>query len=316
MRASDLRLPAGRNPRSDAFAKQLRATAGSDAAFIAAVLRKFRDEEYFYTLEPPRLERDSVDDFLFNTRRGFCEHFASAFTMLARAAGIPARVVTGYQGGEFNPMGGYFVVRQSDAHAWTEVWLEDRGWVRVDPTAAVAPQRVEAGGLYAALADEDVPGRLVRESAFLSRIRFAWDAANTLWNDQVVEFGEAEQRRLLSRLGFDDVSWEALGVALSASLLLFFIGLSAYLTLRFRPRRPPPIVQVYQALCGKLARKQLPRMSYEGPVDYLDRVIRLRPELAYSLREIRSLYVSLRYGPSPLTTEFSRLKHLVNQLQA
>ena len=120
---------------------------------------------------------DSVDDFLFNTRRGFCEHFASAFTVLARAAGIPARVVTGYQGGEYNPMGGYLLVRQSDAHAWSEVWLEGRGWVRVDPTAAVAPERVERG-LDAAMSrsGEPVPGRFLRQSALLSQMRLAWDA--------------------------------------------------------------------------------------------------------------------------------------------
>ncbi|HET9445459.1 MAG TPA: DUF3488 and transglutaminase-like domain-containing protein, partial [Steroidobacteraceae bacterium] len=115
MRTVDTRLPAGRNERSVALAREMRERAGSDEAFIAAVLAKFRDEEYFYTLEPPRLALDSIDDFLFNTRRGFCEHFASAFTMLARAAGIPARVVTGYQGGEYNGMSGYLLIRQSEA---------------------------------------------------------------------------------------------------------------------------------------------------------------------------------------------------------
>jgi protein-glutamine gamma-glutamyltransferase len=119
MRRVDLQLPPNRNPRSLALARELRAQAGSDRAFVDAVLRKFREEEYYYTLEPPRLDLDSVDDFLFNTRRGFCEHFASSFTVLARAAGIPARVVAGYQGGEFNPMGGYLIVRQSEAHAWS-----------------------------------------------------------------------------------------------------------------------------------------------------------------------------------------------------
>src|SRR5690606_2255296 len=133
------------NPRSLALARELRARAGSDAAFVQAVLARFRNEEYYYTLEPPRLATDSVDEFLFETRRGFCEHFASAFTMLARAAGIPARVVTGYQGGEYNPLGDYLIVRQSDAHAWSEVWIDAKGWVRVDPTAAVAPERIESG---------------------------------------------------------------------------------------------------------------------------------------------------------------------------
>ncbi|MGH8187081.1 MAG: transglutaminaseTgpA domain-containing protein, partial [Steroidobacteraceae bacterium] len=117
MQRSDTALPDERNPRTLALARELRAQTGSDAEFVSAVLTKFRREEYIYTLEPPRLQANAVDDFLFNTRQGFCEHFASAFTVLARAAGIPARVVTGYQGGEYNPMSGYLVVRQSDAHA-------------------------------------------------------------------------------------------------------------------------------------------------------------------------------------------------------
>src|SRR5690606_7385087 len=168
MRNADLHLPPDRNPRTLALAREMRGRVSSDAAFVEAVLAMFREQEFFYTLEPPRLELHSVDDFLFNTRRGFCEHFASAFTVLARAAGTPARVVTGYQCGEFNPLGGYFIVRQSDAHAWSEVWLEGRGGVRVDPTAAVAPERIESGGLAAALAeDEPVPGRMLRSSSFL-----------------------------------------------------------------------------------------------------------------------------------------------------
>lgn len=315
MQAADLRLPPDRNPRSLALAKQLRAQAGSDAAFVDAVLKKFRDEEYFYTLEPPRLELDSVDDFLFNTRRGFCEHFASAFTVLARAAGIPARIVGGYQGGEFNPVGGYLIVRQSEAHAWSEVWLDGRGWVRVDPTAAVAPERIESGGLDAAMAaDEPVPGRLLRQSEWLTRMRLTWDAANAFWNDQVVDFGEAQQRWLLQSFDIDEVRWEYLGVGLFIALASFFAVLSAYLAWRFRPRRRDPVSQTYAALCRKLAARQIVRAPHEGPVDYLKRAARARPEVAKALDEIRSVYVSLRYGPSPLDSELSRLKHLVNQL--
>jgi protein-glutamine gamma-glutamyltransferase len=297
----------------------MRERAGSDAAFIAAVLAKFRDEEFFYTLTPPQLQFNSVDDFLFNTRRGFCEHYASAFTMLARAAGIPARVVTGYQGGEYNPMSGYLLVRQSDAHAWSEVWLEDRSWVRIDPTAAVAPQRIERG-LAAALSQEGAETSLFGENQLLSQLRLAWDAANTFWNNQVVAFGENQQRWLLERLNIDDAGWEQLGIALVLSLVIFFVVLSAYLTWRFRPRARDPLAQIYDQLCRKLAREGLPRAAHEGPSDYVDRVLRTRPELATSLSEARSLYVSLRYGPATLGaqligSQLSRLKFIVNQLK-
>lgn len=319
MRNADTRLPGGRNERSIALARELRDRAGSEEAFIQSVLRKFREEEYFYTLEPPRLESDSVDDFLFNTRRGFCEHFASAFTMLARAAGIPARVVTGYQGGEYNPMSGYLIVRQSDAHAWSEVWLDGRGWVRVDPTAAVAPERIERG--FDAALGEGESATLLRKSAWLTQLRLAWDAANTFWNNQVVGFGEAQQRWLFARLGFEDARWEQLGIALVLALVGFFAALSGYLMWRFRPRAKDPLAQIYDRLCQKLARQGLPRAAHEGPSDYVARVLGTRPELSAQLAEARSLYVSLRYGPATLGaqligSQLSRLKFIVNQLKA
>lgn len=315
MRQAYLTLPPNRNPRSHALARELRERAGSDAAFVDATLQMFRREEYFYTLEPPRLERDSVDDFLFNTRRGFCEHFASAFTMLARAAGIPARLVTGYHGGEFNPMGGYLIVRQSDAHAWSEVWLDGRGWIRVDPTAAVAPERIERG-LDAAMSDnEPVPGRLLRNTPFIAELRLAWDAANTFWNDQVVEYSEDQQRWLANRIGISSVSGRSLGFALVAALILFFIALSSYLAWRFRTKARDPVLQVYDQLCRKLARANLPKEVHEGPQMYLERVAQHRPQIAREIDEARRIYLDLRYGPAPMLTNLSRLKHLVNQIK-
>ena len=318
---ADLRLPSDRNPRSIALARQMRERAGSDEAFVRAVLDKFRSEQYFYTLEPPRLELNSVDDFLFNTRRGFCEHFASAFTMLARAAGIPARVVTGYQGGEYNPINGYLLVRQSEAHAWSEVWLEGRGWVRVDPTAAVAPERIERG-LEAALTEggEELPGSFLRHNPWLSRVRLAWDAANTFWNNQVVAFGESQQHWLLERMNLGDGDWQALGIGLVLGLVAFFGLMSVYLAWRFRPRARDPLAQIYEQLCRKLARHGLPRAAHEGPSDYVARVLQSRPELTQQLIEARNIYVALRYGPRSWgpqlnRSELSRLKFLVNQLK-
>lgn len=304
-----------RNPRSRQLALELLAQSGSPAAFVQAVLNKFRDEEYFYTLEPPRLEADSVDDFLFNTRRGFCEHFASAFTFLARAAGIPARVVAGYQGGEFNPMGGYLIVRQSDAHAWSEVWLEGRGWVRVDPTAAVAPERIERGMQAALPESEPVPGRLLNKFDALVKLRLAWDALNTAWNDSVVEFGAGHQRALLDRLGIEDADWQALGVGLVLALAAFFLFLSVWLGWRFRPRRLDPVARIYHQLCQRLARAGLVRQPHEGPQDYLRRVAGRRPDLAASLAQVNRLYLDLRYGPAAGATDLRRLTILIQRLK-
>jgi transglutaminase-like putative cysteine protease len=316
LRHWDTYLPAARNVRTVDLARRMREEAGSDEAFIESVLTRFRSEEFFYTLQPPVLDTNAVDDFLFNTKRGFCEHFASAFTVMARAAGIPARIVTGYQGGEYNTLGGYFIVRQSDAHAWSEVWLPGRGWQRIDPTAAIAPERIELG-LDAALSEtESVPGRALRNNAFLSKLRLAWDAANTFWNDEVVQFGATQQRWLLEKLNFEDAGWEYLVVGLVLALVGFFLVLTAYLAWKFRPRSRDPIAHVYEQMCRKLAKLGLPRLPHEGPNDYMARVAQLRPDLASQLTELRSVYVGLRYGPTPLATQFSRLKFLVNQLQA
>jgi transglutaminase-like putative cysteine protease len=316
LRYWDTFVPPNRNVRTIELARRMREEAGSDEAFIESVLTRFRSEEFFYTLQPPALDANAVDDFLFNTKRGFCEHFASAFTVMARAAGIPARVVTGYQGGEFNTMGGYFIVRQSDAHAWSEVWLNGRGWQRIDPTAAVAPNRIELGLDAALSATEAVPGRALRNNAFLSKLRLAWDAANTFWNDEVVQFGEAQQRWLLEKLNFEDTRWEYLILALVLALVGFFLALTAYLAWKFRPRARDPVAHVYEQMCRKLGKLGFPRLPHEGPSDYVARVAEARPDLAPQLAELRTVYVGLRYGPTPLATQFSRLKFLVNQLQA
>ena len=195
----------------------------------------FRTQPFVYTLEPPRLADNAVDEFLFSTRKGFCEHYASAFTIVMRAAGIPARIVTGYQGGEFNPYGGYLIVRQSDAHAWSEVWIEGSGWRRVDPTAAVAPERIQGGLIRAVSADEPVPGRLRDASELWMSVELGWDAINDFWNQRVIRFDAQSQFDLLERLGLEEPDWRALGLGLAASLAAFFVALTAYLGWTYRP---------------------------------------------------------------------------------
>ena len=315
MRRLHLRLPADRNPRSRALAIGLRGKATDDADFVRIVLNKFRDEEFFYTLTPPRLERDSVDDFLFNTRRGFCGHFASSFTMLMRAAGVPARVVGGYQGGEWNPVGGYLIMRQSHAHAWSEVWLGDRGWVRVDPTAAVAPERVEQGLDAALPEDEPVAGRLLRRSDFLWQARFVLDNVNANWNDWVVKFSEERQARMLEGLGFGDTDWKFLAMLLGAGLAASFVLLSAWLAWEFRPPATDAATRSYRRFTARLARRGIERPGHETPRDYLQRVARLRPDLARQATGITELYLRLRYAPAPDPADLDRLRLLVRHFR-
>ncbi|MES1195588.1 MAG: DUF3488 and transglutaminase-like domain-containing protein, partial [Steroidobacter sp.] len=313
-RRMDTQLPAASNPRSSELARQMRMQAGSDEIYINNVLHLFNRQDFYYTLEPPPLGANAVDDFLFNTRSGFCEHYASAFTVMMRAAGIPARVVTGYQGGEINSLGNYMIVRQADAHAWSEVWLDDRGWVRVDPTAAIAPERVNNGLQSALSATEPVPGRLLRRFHWLNSMRLSWDAINTLWTKHIVEFDTFKQEALLSKLGIDSRDWQSVGLALVVAFVLFFLGMLVYLTWKFKPAQVDPAVKLYMKLQRKLETQQLIRALHEGPNDFLKRAATVHPARAVQLREIRDAYIALRYEPRPNSGMLEKLRELVNTI--
>ncbi len=220
-----LDLPSGFNPRTVQLGQQLQREArdkqGDGAALVATVLERLRSGGYRYTLEPGLFGEHSADEFWFDRKQGFCEHFAAGFVILMRAAGVPARVVTGYQGGERNAMDGYFVVRQSDAHAWTEVWLAGRGWVRVDPTAAVAPGRVGALQRLPAPRSALAGALLGTLSPDLTlRLRALWDATNNGWNQWVLNYTQTRQLDLLRSIGFASPSWEDLSYLLIGIVVL------------------------------------------------------------------------------------------------
>jgi len=290
----NLQLPRG-NPRSVAFARELRGRAGSDRAFVIAVLDWFRTEPFVYTLAPPLLEGDRVDAFLFDTRRGFCEHYAGAFVFLLRAAGIPARVVTGFQGGEINPDGGYMIVRDSDAHAWAEALLGG-AWQRLDPTAAVAPSRIERG-LGAALPQgEPVPYLARIDMTWLKALRLRWDAVNYQWQRGVVGFNLQRQREVLRGLGLADArGWQIVALA-GASV--FAWGLVLLAVARVRHARADPASALWSRLCRRLARAGLPRRPSEGPLAYAGRAAARWPQWSSALRQIGETYAALRYGPA------------------
>jgi transglutaminase-like putative cysteine protease len=296
LRRLDTRLPANRNPRTLALATRMRAAVASDQDYIRDVLDMFREQEFFYTLTPPKLDRDGVDDFLFSTRSGFCEHYASAFAVLMRAAGIPARVVTGYQGGEYNRMGEYWIVRQSDAHAWTEVWLAGRGWSRVDPTAAVAPERIERGASEFIGEQAPVTERLLRRYSWMADMRDLWDAIDTVWRERVLKLDYRAQLELLEKLGLERPGWRALVVALAIGLALALALLGLLLARELRQRNPDPAVREYHRFCRRLERSGIARAPHEGPVDFAHRIARLRPHLAEQADAITRLYIALRYG--------------------
>lgn len=306
-RYRDLKLPNHIDPRARALANQWKSSATDAAQIVNAALTMFHKQPFHYTLQPGTLTGDNrIDQFLFDTRRGFCEHYAGAFVFLMRAAGIPAHVVVGYQGGTRNPLDGYYVIRQEDAHAWAEVWLPQRGWVRVDPTAAVDPARVDQG-LSAALPANELPGYLFERHPWLSDVRNTWDAVNNGWNQWVLAYGPELQERFFKRIGLHYGDWGELALVLLLLIGTLLAAISLVLWWRHRPATDPLVVRAYARFCRKLAQRGLPRASHEGPLDYARRIGRLRPDLAVEIDAITSLYIDLRYAETGHPEEFKRL---------
>jgi transglutaminase-like putative cysteine protease len=298
-RRQDTGLPPTGNPRSRALAQEFRQRAGSDAALVQAALDYLRTGGFVYSLEPERLGSDAIDDFLFNTRTGFCGHYASAFVTLMRAAGLPARVVTGYLGGEWNPYdGGYFEVHQADAHAWAEVWLADRGWTRVDPTAVVAPERLRHGILDLMPGALSARARLLHTSPWLTQLWQRWDAANAWWTDHVVKFSYAAQLELLTRFGIRSPDARYLSWAFMLALCAWLVIIAWHVGRSVRPAPPDALARAYQRLCGKLARIALPRAPHQGPLSFAATVSASRPDLEPAVRPLLTRYAQLRYGPT------------------
>ena len=304
-RRTELALPEGSNPRSRALARQLRADSASDAAFVDAVLAHFNRERFVYTLQPPLLTGEHpMDQFLFSTRRGFCEHYAYAFTLMMRAAGVPARVIAGYQGGEINPVNGTVIVHQFDAHAWSEVWLEGQGWVRVDPTGAVSPDRIELGleqavaGEGSFLANSPLSPLRYRGVNWVNMLRLRYDALTYRWQSWVVGFNSEEQYRLLQDL-FGSVRAQTFIVVILASGALVLVPV-AWLLLG-RQRRPPldPAQQLYLAFCARLARRGLTRARGETPRAFSERVAAADPALGAWARDFTAGFEQLAYRNHP-----------------
>ena len=298
LRRRALQWPAGTNPQTLAWVAQLRSMYPSDRALLQAVLQRFSEPPFTYTLTPPQLDNtNAVDEFLFGTQQGFCGHYASALAAIARAAGIPARVVTGYQGGEWNRIGKYLLVRQADAHAWVEVWLRGQGWVRIDPTAAVAPERVEQGLDSALGADEPVPGRWSSRWQWLGEARALVDAARTAWQQQFLQFDRATQEQLAAKLGFGE---DGLGSVVRALVALLGVAGAVLFVMVVRTgnwRRPSRWERQWRRACRRAAKAGLPRAVGEGELSYAERVATAQPALAEELRMAAQAYTAWRYLP-------------------
>jgi transglutaminase-like putative cysteine protease len=313
-----LQLPANVTDRMRGQVAEWQRGADGPQDIVRRALAWFSREPFYYTLRPPALGENPADEFLFETRRGFCEHYAGSFAVLMRIAGIPTRIVVGYLGGERNPIGDYLMVRQSDAHAWVEVWLKGKGWVRVDPTAAVASERVERDARVGALGAGGPVRRGVQEEGLLGRwlhgVSLLADAADEQWRLWIVGYSRARQFRFLESLGLGGLGEYGLAAGMvivsgaMLGLLVIFLGRGSVM-------RGDALDRLYGRFCLRLGRAGVPRCAWEGPVDYSRRVSAVRPDLSNAVRGFTELYVAMRYGDEIGETKLRELRRRLAQLR-
>ncbi len=294
-----LQLPRQQHGRTKRLIHQWKKEGLSKKQIIKRALKLFSEDKFYYTLNPPLLENDRVDQFLFETKQGFCEHYASAFAVMMRLAGIPARIVLGYQGGEYNPVGDYFVVHQRNAHAWTEVWIKEQGWTRVDPTAAVSPLRVIEG------IESALPGNIIGIPLMFSRnsltrqlwrrLNYSWDTVNNQWNQWVISYGPKRQKAFLAQFGLQKIDWSSMIFLIIIFIVLILIYL-AFVLLKSTPENGEPVKRLYIKFCKKLARCGIHHVAHEGPVDFAKRAALKRGDLSQQIYNITDIYIAIRYG--------------------
>ncbi len=298
--------------------KQLHGFDGAPEDFIKHLLNYFRKENFHYTLTPPLMEENPVETFLFETRYGFCSHYAAAFVYSMRVARIPARVVTGYQGGELNTAGNFLEIRQADAHAWAEVWIEGMGWVRFDPTAAVAPERIERnidieqlvqGGFISYM-----PAGAAQEAFnWLKQTRQLWSNIDYNWQRWVINYNGRNQSRFLSSLGIDDIKamlyWMVCGIGLITALLSWFL-------LHQKQKAVDPVLRIYNRFCKKIIKQGLQKGAGEGVKDFAGRVKKKLPEQAADINRITGLFIKLRYGRNATLDDLKLFKELVEKFKS
>ena len=313
-RQAALKLPASISPAMRELAQSWTAQNSNPRATVNNALQFFRTNGFRYSLSPGEYKKNDLDEFLFHRRVGFCEHYAASFATVMRVAGIPARVVVGYMGGEYNDLGRFFLVRQADTHAWCEVWLPDSGWTRVDPTSAVAPGRASLD-LNSFLERQSTLGEVgIRRSRFVSKlarsvifnnIRLAWEALNYEWDTRVLGFDTDVQEALLASTGIMDQGRFFLiteSLVIAAALLLIYAG---WMRLRTR-ERADKVKLLYERFCRKAAQFGVRHDPWEGPSDFARRVVASFPNECQRIQRITDSYLALRYAPNAAPVVFDQ----------
>jgi len=294
IRSIALELPDQLNPKTLELVKLWRREFPDNQAFIKRTLEHFRQEPFHYSLNAPLLGRDAIDDFLFDTRTGYCEHYAAAFTVMMRMAGIPARIVTGYQGGWYSQSANYFLVRQSDAHAWSEVWLEGSGWTRVDPTAAVSPLRVQRGSIDAM----NQPRHLL-DFNWVRNMRNALDVMEKRWNTWVINYDFKKQSQLFSGLGMEQLRPIGLVTLLFGVLGVLGLILLPLLLKTRGPSRRDPLQQTWQKFIKQLDKAGFHSKPSQGALELAEAAAVKLPEQSENIYRIANLYSRCRYAADP-----------------
>lgn len=313
----NLQLPTQLSDNIKQLVKELHGLDAEPESYIRNLLAHFHDENFHYTLKPPLMPDKPIETFLFETRSGFCSHYATAFVYLMRAAKIPARVVGGYQGGEFNRVGNFLEIRQADAHAWAEVWLDGKGWVRFDPTAAIAPERIERGvniDLQIASGAVNFSPVIVDEQtlSWLKRGRQMWQSVDYHWQRWVINYDTESQSQFLAGLGIN--GWAAIARWLTGSIAVISLLLAWWL-LKSKKNSTDKALILYRRFCGKLAKAGVQIRTGEGARNFAERAKRQCPESAAQIEQITAIFIRLRYQADAETGDLQALKSLVGNLR-
>jgi protein-glutamine gamma-glutamyltransferase len=323
-RREALQLPASISPAVRELAASFAASDSEPRAVVTRALQFFRTQGFRYSLSPGEYNQNDLEEFLFHRRAGFCGHYAASFAILMRLAGIPARVVVGYLGGEYNDLGGFVLVHQADAHAWCEVWIPENGWTRIDPTTAVAPDRADQD-LSSFLAGRVGSGEMAAgRSAFvtqlarlvlLNQIRSMWEALNYQWDTRVLGFDADVQDVLLTSLGLTKRGPLPLIMQVLVIIAAVLIIYAGWMQLRTSPRADR-IQALYERFCRKLARIGVSRDPWEGPVDFAERAAQSLPNASERVRQITETYVALRYAPRAAAISVDKFAKEINAFTA